>query len=193
MKTKLLFFLFLYGIINVNAQTTHNLNWRIGIGTNLNLTIDVGDTVIWTWTDSAPHTVTNKSGSTETFDSGTESGIGTIFSKTFTMVGSNPYQCDIHPGSMAGTITVENALGVDDFLLKGFSISPNPATDFIKVQFSESISNVQIEIFNVLGKQVYSKLYTANTPIDISNLMTGFYIVKASSDGISKTKKIMKY
>ena len=54
-----------------SAQTTFDLDWAIGInGAAASVTIEPGDTVRWTWTDSAPHTVTNLTGSQEMFDSG---------------------------------------------------------------------------------------------------------------------------
>lgn len=88
----------------LNAQQTHNLDWYMGISsTDASLTIEEGDTVIWTFTDAVPHSVTNDPGSTETFDSGIQTG-GT-YTYTFTQVGVNPYHCAVHP-AMVGTITV---------------------------------------------------------------------------------------
>jgi len=59
MKTKLLFVFLLFFCFYGIAQTdTYNLNWFAGIGTNVDLTIETGDTVIWTWT-SPNHSVEN--------------------------------------------------------------------------------------------------------------------------------------
>lgn len=125
MKTFLLIFLSI-GILSLNAQTTHDLNWYSGIGSNVNLTIDIGDTVRWTWT-SINHTVTSEAGSTETFDSGFLGPIGSTFSHTFTLEGSNDYYCSIHGAlSMSGTITVQNSLGVNDETFANFKMFPNP-------------------------------------------------------------------
>jgi len=90
------------------AQTAHNLDWQQGIsGNDASLTIEVGDMVVWTITNTSPHTITSLDGSQETFDSGTLSGIGETFSYTFTEVGENNYQCNFHAGNMFGVITVE--------------------------------------------------------------------------------------
>lgn len=97
----------LFAAIGLNAQQTHNLDWNLNaMTTPVDLTIDVGDTVIWTNTDGVQHTVTSDNGSTESFN-GTLNP-GATFSVTFTMVGSNPYHCIPHP-SMTGTITVQAA------------------------------------------------------------------------------------
>ncbi|WOD44279.1 T9SS type A sorting domain-containing protein [Hwangdonia lutea] len=189
MKTKLLALMFL-GMLSAHAQTTHNLNWEIGIGT-LDLTIDEGDTVIWTWTDGAPHTVTSLAGSAETFDSGSKTGNGMTFSKTFNVVGSNPYQCNFHPSTMKGTITVEGALSVDDFRLKGFAIHPNPANTVISFKLPKGLNSGTISVFDLLGKQLYSNTITKTT-LDISGLNNGLYVVKISSEGIHHTKRFIK-
>ncbi|HET8810394.1 MAG TPA: plastocyanin/azurin family copper-binding protein, partial [Flavobacteriaceae bacterium] len=106
MKKITLLCMFMFAGLTAIAQTTHNLNWYMGItSADASLTINTGDTVIWTFTDAPSHSVTSDAGSTETFDSGILSGIGTTFSHTFTAVGTNPYHCNVHAG-MVGTITV---------------------------------------------------------------------------------------
>ena len=67
------------------------------------VTVHVGDTVIWTNHDEAPHTVTADDGS---FDSQTIAPAGT-YSHTFTQKGSVLYHCTIHPSMSHGTIVVE--------------------------------------------------------------------------------------
>ncbi len=65
------------------------------------LIVAVGDTVTWTNTDTAVHTVTADDGS---FDSGSL-GTGGTFTHTFDTAGSYAYHCTIHPG-MTATIVV---------------------------------------------------------------------------------------
>jgi plastocyanin len=68
------------------------------------LTINAGDTVIWTNKDSAPHTVTSDSGS-ELKSSTLSAGSGS-YSHTFTTAGTYAYHCNIHT-MMKGTIVVQ--------------------------------------------------------------------------------------
>ena len=189
MKTKLLILL-LFGVFGVNAQTTHDINWFMGIGTTVDMTIDVGDTVRWTWTDAFSHTVTNSGGSTETFNSGILPA-SSQYSYTFTMVGVNPYFCGVHGAlSMAGTITVQT-LGIDDFALKGFSITPNPANSILTLQLPNGLDKVKVEVFDVLGKKIYVNEFT-EAPINISSWSRGLYFVKVSSEDIVHTKRFIK-
>ena len=112
----------------INAQTTHNLDWSMGISSaDASLTIDAGDTVIWTFTDTAPHSVTSDTGSNETFDSGTL-GAGSTYQYTFTEEGVNDYHCEVHP-SMVGTITV-NAAAVEDQVQIGDGTNESQHTPF---------------------------------------------------------------
>lgn len=66
-----------------------------------NLTINVGDTVMWTNQDGAPHTSTSD---TAVWNSGTLS-MGQSFSFTFNSTGTFPYFCGIH-SFMTASITV---------------------------------------------------------------------------------------
>jgi hypothetical protein len=191
MKIKLLFLL-LFGIFSVNAQITHDLNWQFGaLSPTTDLTIDINDTVRWTWNDAFSHTVQNDAGSTETFNSGVMTGNGLTFSYTFDVLGTNPYLCGVHgAGSMSGTITVQT-LGIEDFSLKGFSISPNPASYKITLQIPEGLINVKVEVFDVLGKEIYDNVFT-EAPINISDWSNGVYFVRVSLDKAVHTKRFIK-
>ena len=108
MKTKLLF-LFSFAITTLAAQQTYNFGWSTtGDSVNQQLSIEVGDTVIWTW-GPGTHNLVQMNGNTEPgFQEGYFSQ-GHVYSHTFTTVGSHDYKCSPHPSSMYGTITVSEA------------------------------------------------------------------------------------
>lgn len=76
-----------------------------------NLTISVGDTIVWENVDNAPHTVTNRVTDSDpptiglAFKSGTLTNGGT-FQHTFADTGSFQLFCEIHP-NMKATVTVQ--------------------------------------------------------------------------------------
>ena len=109
MKKNYFFTLFLTFIsFAMVAQTTHNLDWaNDGTDANQQITIEVGDTVIWTW-GSGTHNLRAIAG-TESFDSGFSTGAGNTFQFIFDQVGSTDYVCDPHAGNMYGTVTVTAA------------------------------------------------------------------------------------
>lgn len=195
MKTKLLLLTFL-GFFAANAQTTHNLDWFMGIGTNVDLTIDQGDTVIWTWGDTTPHTVENEVGnSVETFNSGVITGMGETYSYTFTVVGDNNYFCGVHgAASMSGNITVREVLGVGENRYNKINVSPNPASSTINLELPKNMQNCEVTVFDILGKQIYSKKFESkdNITINISNWNTGSYFLKVVSGKNTQTERFIK-
>lgn len=66
------------------------------------VSVKVGDTVIWTNEDSAAHTVESNDGTLES----DELSKGDTYKFTFTKAGKYSYICGIHP-SMKGSITVQ--------------------------------------------------------------------------------------
>ncbi|HIP47909.1 MAG TPA: T9SS type A sorting domain-containing protein [Lutibacter sp.] len=81
-------------------------------------------------------------------------------------------------------------LGTNDFIEKSFNIYPNPVQ---KTLFVESENSSSLELFNILGKQIYSNKNKKKYSIDMSNYTEGFYLLKVTDmvDGYVKTFKIV--
>jgi len=69
-------------------------------------------------------------------------------------------------------------------------IYPNPFSDIIQIEYSESAN---IEIINIQG-QIIENLITKDTKttIDLTKLSSGVYIIKAQTDKGVTIKKILK-
>lgn len=186
MKTILLFFVFT--ALGIQAQNTYHIDWQIG--TVENLTIEVGDKVIWTWQDSNTHTVETVTGSTESFNSQELTGIGQTFEFVFNSIGTTTYICGIHP-TMTGVITVQEALSRKEFSLKEIAITPNPVKNILVLSVPNNIKIKTISIYNILGKEILNKSYF-NNQIDISGLNSGLYLLKLSSTDAYITKRFIK-
>ena len=89
-------------VVDNNNPTTHYIDIQGYAFSPSSITINVGDTIVWTNYDSASHTVTSNDG---TFDSGSITN-GNTFSFTFTSAGTFDYYCAPHP-SMTGSVTVQ--------------------------------------------------------------------------------------
>ena len=87
---------------NYNNDSDYNLLWQSG--TSYETTIQVGETITWTW-GGGTHNL-RSTGGVEMFDSGCSSTYGFTFSHTFTVVGTTTYVCDPHESHMFGTVTV---------------------------------------------------------------------------------------
>src|SRR5262245_4649824 len=93
---------------SAGAATTHGVS-MIGVAFSpKTLTVQPGDTVIWTNNSGIAHTVTADDGS---FTSGSVSP-GQTFSHTFSTAGTVAYHCSFHGAAggigMAGTIVVQS-------------------------------------------------------------------------------------
>ncbi len=89
------------------------------------LEINVGDSVLWTNSDAAPHTTTTDDAGA-TWDSGTLT-TGMSWGMTYNTPGVFPYHCDIHP-SMTAILVVKAAepvpgLGIAGFFILGLLIT----------------------------------------------------------------------
>jgi hypothetical protein len=87
----------------------------------------------------------------------------------------------------AGFVRNEN-LGVDDSNLSTISIYPNPSNGELNITTD---TNLQVIIYDLLGKEVYSSEVNNSETLDISNLNNGVYMVKLSNGNSSTTKKLI--
>jgi hypothetical protein len=83
----------------------------------------------------------------------------------------------IIPGVVSRTIE----LGNDLF---SYSTSPNPATTFTTLDFSESVDNGELVVFDILGKEILrEKVAGANHHIETAKWSTGFYFYELTIKG----------
>jgi len=195
MKSKLLFILSLF-ITTISAQQTYDLPWTTnGSSANQQLSIDVGDTVRWTW-DSMGHNLVQLNGETEPgFGEGYVQSPGHQYSHTFTTVGAHDYHCGPHPNSMYGTITVnESSASTEEVSVLSISLYPNPSSDYVKIITSDLSETAKINVFDVLGKLTFSDLTDDinNYSLDVSNLKSGIYFITISTKTKSSSNKFIK-
>jgi len=75
---------------------------------------------------------------------------------------------------------------------QGFSINPNPASDFITITSTKK-DHATIKVYNLLGElQSTTTTSQANTNIDISKLEAGVYIIEVVTDKNSYRQKFIK-
>mgnify|MGYP000574961036 CR=1 FL=1 len=73
------------------------------------------------------------------------------------------------------------------------SIYPNPTKDVVQLSITDLANeNVSVEIFNSLGQKVLQTSTTASiTPIDVSLLASGSYVMKITSESVSRNFKLI--
>lgn len=105
-----------------------------------------------------------------------------------------PYEY-IGNGSQNGFQFWDTLLNVENFEnATRFKVYPNPSTSTLNIQLKQGVLNSQIEIFDILGKRVINQILGAEgfSTINVSELNSGLYLIKVSSDGISETKRFIK-
>jgi hypothetical protein len=122
-----------------------------------------------------------------------------------------PFEIDL--ASEAGTANTVSYSGVfDNFVVRAsatdsllendnfdiaaskFSVSPNPANDFISVTNSDNILVSGISITDLNGRVVKQNSYTnvSDIQVNVSDLASGMYMMNITSDKGAVTKKIVK-
>lgn len=88
-------------------------------------------------------------------------------------------------------VAVSVTLGNSSFDLKGLKFYPNPVTNILNLEYTGTITGV--EVFNMLGQKIASKnVNEIATTVDMSNLANGSYFVKVKAENGSRTIKVMK-
>ena len=149
--------------------------------------IDVGDTITWTFPGPAEHTATSNPGQPEKFDSGLK-GVGGTFTHTFTKPGKYQYFCRPHEEFMKGTVTVGK-----DAVAKSFtSAKVKGAARSIKLTVTlKETAKVTLSVKGTKKKSVSKRLKAGKRTLTVKKLKAGSYktTVTAQDDFDKKTTK----
>lgn len=89
------------------------------------------------------------------------------------------------------TFTLYQTLSSDSFSNFNVIHHPNPIDDILNLSSQKTINS--IKIINLLGQELHSEYINQNeVQIDLSHFSSGTYLIKVTSDGASKTIKVVK-
>lgn len=189
---KIILIVCLIYIVPLGAQSVYKVSWEEGISISAaSLTIEVGDTVLWTWVDNSSPTVSSFENGSEYFDSSTLEGPRSSFLHTFKSHGVTEYH-NKNNLSMRGKIKVLKKLSVEEKFVKNLSFYPNPVKNSLTIS---SLFNVEdYRIYNALGSLVLEGKGGGNlTKIDMDKLSSGLYFVSVfAENNLQSTLKIAK-
>tara|TARA_A100001015_G_scaffold53729_1_gene58935 strand:- start:79 stop:678 length:600 start_codon:yes stop_codon:yes gene_type:complete len=183
---------------NFIAQTTHTVNAGSYYYTPTNLTVQVGDSIIWI-NDGGLHDVNGNINSITnqpfnnpvTFDSpSTNSAGAVIFAYKFTVPGTYNYDCSVgsHAANgMVGSVIVTDPSTNINAARANYSIYPNPTSEF--VYLSGINGDSKTTVYDITGKLLLS---TGEKKIDLSSYPNGLYIVNIRSNNTAITHSIIK-
>jgi len=183
---------------NYSAQTTHTVNAGSYYYNPNNLTVQVGDSVIWI-NDGGLHDVNGNTNSITnqpfnnpvTFDSPSTNTVGAvIYAYKFTVPGTYNYDCSVgsHAANgMVGSIIVTDPSTNINTADNNYLIYPNPTSDY--VYLSGINRDSKATVYDITGKLLLS---TSEKKIDLSSYPNGLYIVNMRSNNKSITHSIIK-
>ncbi|WP_396192811.1 T9SS type A sorting domain-containing protein [Flavobacterium sp.] len=92
------------------------------------------------------------------------------------------------------TMEFQSEPEIDITLGNKITIYPNPSDGIYYFNLTEEDADTQIQVFNLLGEQVFSNLLLGKqeNEIDLSNLAKGCYLVKLSNLENTTTQKLIK-
>ncbi|MEZ7498330.1 T9SS type A sorting domain-containing protein [Flavobacterium sp. Arc3] len=115
---------------------------------------------------------------------GQASVIGTFYSNEYTV-----RQGFIQPDVLAKIIDLGIPLNLEAI------VYPNPFVEGVTISFTEQINGkVEVAVFDLLGRQVFSKSYAANQELKVqfSDLPVTGYILKVTANNKQFIKNILK-
>jgi hypothetical protein len=89
----------------------------------------------------------------------------------------------------------EMPIGIENELFSNLKVYPNPARDFIVIQFESYDYGIEFDlrIYNITGVQVYAGKFQNGLRMDISSLgfEPGVYILNMNVEGVSKRVRLL--
>jgi len=191
-----------YSFLSLSAQTSHNVTVSNDKFSPSNLSITVGDEVIWSNTEGSH----NVNGKTSTFPNnpisfGNDLGSGWTYKFTFSTAGTYDYQCDPHGAmGMLGRVvvnpkTVTSKPALADGIEK-IHLYPNPASQYVQVLIPQDYSAISlVKVYSITGSIIEEKALSGNEEslrYDISQFKNGIYLMEISSGNQKKVLKFIK-
>ncbi len=114
--------------------------------------------------------------------------------QSFSVTANGNYAVIVTVGACSDTSACLNfsVVGIPENISLSYSLSPNPAAEFIIVQMAHSFTSATIEVMNTIGQVVSNqKINSATTTVSLPGA-SGLYFIKVTADGISKTTKVIR-
>ena len=157
---------------------------------------NVGDTI--RWTGQGGHTTSSTTIPNNATSWDWDFNSGSTFDYVITVAGTYNYKCTPHGlMGMTGTITVANPpVGIAKRTQASFNYYPNPFQKYLVLNFKNYSNSVNVEIYDILGKQYFSNKYIDvkdnKVVVDTDEFNPGVYFIYITTNGKKDVYRIMK-
>jgi len=189
-RTFVMTFVIAISTLNLFAQMTHTVAVTDYQFTPKDLTITVGDKVIWTNTGMGH----NVNGTKATFPNnpvsfGNAVGLGWTYEFTFTTPGTYNYHCNPHFAfGMTGSVIVNPmSTATQELAVKneGIQLYPNPASQYIVLLVPANYEKVgSLRVYSITGALIDQKIVSASLEsfrYDLNGYKNGVYFMEIIS------------
>ncbi len=194
MKLKLLACSLVSALAFNAGATTLNINVQDFSFAPNDATIQLGDTIKFTWLNGS-HTTTSTTipAGAAAWDNPMNAA-NTTFIYVPAVAGTYSYKCTPHAAmGHVGKFTVSGSTGISnyDFSKTIFDLYPNPAQGMLNITLTGGRKTGTIAIADISGKQVLTvdKITSDKVLVDISTLNQGLYFVRLEQDGRTYVRK----
>ena len=107
-------------------------------------------------------------------------------------LGSDAESSSSHFPRMAVKFSCDNCeiVNVPELEKTNPTVYPNPATNNFTVNLGND-EKANIQLFNIVGQQVYSETITGSAQVNVANLHSGVYMLKVNQNGKVYTTKVV--
>jgi hypothetical protein len=115
-------------------------------------------------------------------------------SGTYSLEVTNPDGCQAISTNTI-PVTVLDCAKIDDVISSSFAVYPNPAIDFINLQFADIQHGISVSISDVNGRIIFSQSSNSSSQlvqIPVANLSQGLYILYIVTDKSKLTSRFIK-
>lgn len=145
------------------------------------------------YTGDEPRLVFRDGGNNNWFAVNDVTGDGTdeIYSLNAELADNSGFTTNPADGDSFGVPNPSNpSLSSKENQIEGFNLYPNPTSkSFVTIE-SKSNAAMNVTVFDILGKQVIGQRIS-NNRLDVSNLNTGVYILRATQENAYTTRKLV--
>lgn len=188
--------------VNANTDGNYRTQTKVWIDWNQNCSFDdAGEEYDLGEADNVPNGPTANSGMMILVPAAALTGNTTMrVSTKYTSRNTIVYPTSCENGADAEVedyrINVQNTLSVAENELEGFAIWPNPTNGNFTVNFtSTSTEKVTIDVFDIRGRAILTKTYTATTnfrqELNMSSAAAGMYMVRVNDGEKTSIKKLI--
>ena len=173
------------GVVSINGDDSIELYEGGAIIDTFGDVVKDGSGEAWDYLDGWAYRKdgTGPEGTTFTSTNWTYSGVGALVGQSDNASATTPFPIGSYSNATAG---------VRDNSIAGFSTYPNPVRGNTLTVTTSSTDIKTVNIFNVLGRKVFSQRFSSMTKImNVSEIASGVYIMKVTEGNNIATKKLI--